>query len=240
MRARSAWVCAFTLAAVFVAGAQPYLWVDSGSVPEPWSGWWWPEYDGGPDSGPYLWQGGGGRYGDDPGPIYDLDTRYFWWQGPRRTRAQALEYEAHRTTDPNHKSWGHCHGVSFAQALEAQPPADNGALSRDDLEGLLSELYCWCAFKDETEHDVGPGDLWSMLQWYLGPSAPDSGAVVVDFCRLLWNGQDVGWNWPVYGYRAEYNLSGPILDYAKGVMTLFYEDHKFNTVNAPDSAKFGF
>ena len=202
MRQRSAWAFAFTLAVVFVAGAQPFAYVDSGSVPEPWSGWWWPAYDGGPDSGPYLWQGGGGQYGDDPGPIYDLDTRYFWWQEPRRTRAQHLEYETHRTTDPNHRSWGHCNGVSFAQALEQQPPADNGALSQDDLEGLLSELYLNCQFKDETEHNVRPSDLWLMLQWFLGPTCPESGALVVDFCRLVdADSQDIGWNWPVCGYK---------------------------------------
>jgi hypothetical protein len=41
-----------------------------------------------------------------------------------------------------------------------------------------------------------------MLQWFLGPTCPESGAVVVDFCRLVdADSQDIGWNWPVCGYK---------------------------------------
>lgn|GEM_PF-2661158 len=67
------------LAVASVVGTQAHArqYYESGQVDEPWSGWWWPMFDyaGG---GPYMWQGGGGVHGNDPGPIYDLDTRYFW------------------------------------------------------------------------------------------------------------------------------------------------------------------
>jgi hypothetical protein len=76
MPARSALVCALALATVFLADVQAYTYADSDSVPEPWSGWWWPRLDG-VDGWHYLWTGGGGIYGDSAGPIYDLDTRYF-------------------------------------------------------------------------------------------------------------------------------------------------------------------
>jgi len=221
-------------------GKLQYPYVDSGSVPEPWSGWWWPWYDGGPSGGPYMWQGG--NLGGDSGPIYDLDTRYFWRPGPSRWLGQEWEYAMHRRTDPNDSWWGHCWGASCAQALEAYPPTDCGALSRDDLEGLLSELYEDCVAADLTSPDnpIKSGTMWWALQQCMYPGVSLMGVMVVDFSTLVVGGDSVVWNWPVYGYRVDYSLSGSNLDLATGVMTLYYEDHEFNTVNAPDSAKYEF
>jgi len=229
------------MAAVFFASAQAYEYHESGSVDEPWSGWWWPKYDGGPSGGPYMWQGG--DLGGDSGPIYDLDTRYFWRPGPSRWIAQEWEYAMHRETDPSNNWWGHCWGASCAQALEPYPPTDCGALSRDDLEGLLSELYEDCAASDLTwpDNPIKSGTMWWALQRCLAPSAPLLGIMVVDFSTLRTaEGEDIVWNWPVYGYEVDYDIDPLHPDFAQGIMTLYYEDHVFNAVNAPEYAQYEF
>jgi hypothetical protein len=68
-------LCALGLAMVFSVSAQAYTLSDRDSVPEPWSGWWWPMYH--PDTldscplCPHLWQGG--LYGEGvSGTQYEL------------------------------------------------------------------------------------------------------------------------------------------------------------------------
>jgi hypothetical protein len=139
MRTRATPISAFMFVVVLVSGAWAY--VEGDSVPEPWSGWWWPWYhDGTPGCRycPHLWQGPG-FVPSSPGPLYDLNTKYFWLSESTRTLAQQWEVSHHHTTQD---SWmGHCKGVSYAQALASDPPTDCGALTQDDLEGLLAERY---------------------------------------------------------------------------------------------------
>jgi hypothetical protein len=70
----------------------------------------------------------------------------------------------HRTTNPKLRWTGHCNGVSCAQALEPDPPTDCGALSQDDLEGLLAEIYLDCAGYRWAGPFAKPSDMWLALR----------------------------------------------------------------------------
>lgn len=222
-------VCLLTSAQALIEAPRPLL--------EPWSGWWWPGYHAGvlgicPNC-PHLWRGG--DFDGPPGPIYDHDTRYFWLPEPDRYQAQAWEYDiahGHRTTDPQYDWIGHCNGASCAQALELDPPTDCGALSQDDLEGLLSEIYMDCGMWAWTAHDAKPSDMWLALRKCLGEESGINRVMVIDFSIT-----EV-WDWPVYGYRIEYFMVNEST--AAGVMTLYYEDHVYGVQHAPDSAWYGF
>ncbi len=177
------------------------------------------------------------------GPIYDRDTRYFWLPEPDRYQAQTWEYDTlngHRTTNPLFDWIGHCNGVSCAQALEPDPPTDCGALSQDDLEGLLSEIYMDCKYWDLTQNNTAPSDMWLALRACLGPTAPTQGVMVIDFDTAVVPNTDIGivWDWPVYGYLIDYQVTGGIL--AQGVMTMYYEDHCYDAQHAHGVATYGF
>jgi hypothetical protein len=78
--------------------------------------------------------------GDYDGPVFNLDTRYFWRAGPRRDSAQVWERAHHRCLGSGSGN-GHCNGLAAASILDPLPPDDCGALSQSDLKGLLTELY---------------------------------------------------------------------------------------------------
>jgi hypothetical protein len=197
--------------------------------PEPWAGYWWPCHDGSDDD-LHLWQGGGGIYGDTMGPIFNHDTRYFWLPESIRQSAQWWEITHHRDTLP--VTTGHCDGVTCASILEPDTlPHDCGALSQDDLEGLLAEIYSDCALYPRTDTNL-PSDIWLVLRGWLGPAALDAKALAVDFDTA-----DV-WYFAVYGYRISGDLINDSLFH--GVMTLYYERHTYGVQNDPDSAWYDF
>ena len=233
-------LCALGLVMVFSASAQAYALADRDSVPEPWSGWWWPMYHvpGVPScpNCPHLWQGPGFDP-NTPGPIYDLDTKYFWRPESIRLRAENWENDSGHVTNPDLGWYGHCGGMSCAQACEDDPPADCGALSREDLEGLLADLYAGVGCPLLTPFvKTDPGSLWRALQTVMRSDTPR--AAVVDFYA------DTGsvvsqerWFWPVYKYVVDYDTFN---GQAVGLMTLFYEDHLKYTDYARDSADYRF
>jgi hypothetical protein len=185
---------------------------------------------------PHLWQGPGFDP-NTPGPIYDLDTKYFWRPESIRLRAENWENDSGHVTNPDLGWYGHCGGMSCAQACEDDPPADCGALSREDLEGLLADLYAGVGCPLLTPFvKTDPGSLWRALQTVMRSDTPR--AAVVDFYA------DTGsvvsqerWFWPVYKYVVDYDTFN---GQAVGLMTLFYEDHLKYTDYARDSADYRF
>ncbi len=247
MRTGLSLLSALALAAALVAGAQAYTYVDSDSVPEPWCGWWWPMYHpAGVDSCaycPHLWQGG--RY---PGPasfssirpIYDCDTRYFWRPASIRDSGQIWENSNHHYTDESLRSCGHCGGMSNAQAMEPAPPADCGALSQDDLEGLLAEMDIAVTknpWFPDTLHT--PGTLWHSLQ---GSFRVTRRALVVNFYSTPGGAEsNIAWYWPVHWYEVLYDTriqGGETI--ADGRMYLHYEDHVYRADRACSTAMYSF
>jgi len=246
MRTASSLVRVLALVSAFAAGAQAYTYTDSDSVPEPWSGWWWPMYHpDGLDSCawcPHLWQGG--RYGGPTGdywarPFYDLDTRYFWRPESIRDSAQIWEYTNDRVSNETLAWFGHCGGASCAQAIEDAPPTDCGALSQDDLEGLLSEHYAGVVEANALAPGphTKPGSLWLSLQQSM--RTPPTRALVVDFYADTGNVESqTAWFWPVFRYEVSYDIFEDTI--AAGVMTLVYEDHAYNADHASDVADYTF
>jgi hypothetical protein len=240
MRTRLSMMCVLWLVMVFSPRAQAYALTDRDSVPEPWSGWWWPMYH---DSSvpscpncPHLWQGPGFNP-NAPGPIYDLDTRYFWRSESTRLRAECWEDTWGHVRNPALDWYGHCGGMSCAQAMEDDPPTDCGALSRDDLEGLLANLYVGAGSDFLTPKvKTDPGNLWRALQTTMRSDSPR--AVVVDFYADTGNVvTQEKWFWPVYKYVVDYDTFG---NQAIGLMTLFYEDHQKYTDHASRVADYQF
>ncbi|MBM3314563.1 hypothetical protein FJY71_01790 [candidate division WOR-3 bacterium] len=94
--------------------------VEEGGVAPPWAGWHWPMYCPELVQCPYcpLHQ----HLFSELGPIYDLDTRYFWKPLPQRNQALEWEYENHRYTEPWAEWTGHCSGISYASIIESGPP----------------------------------------------------------------------------------------------------------------------
>jgi hypothetical protein len=191
-------------------------------APEPWAGWWWPQYCTGDSSCPYcpyhLWAGADtGWY---KGPIHDLDTKYFWRSGNQRTQAQNWEYAHHRTIGSSND--GHCDGLAFVSVVEQEPPGDCGALSRFDLKGLLTELYY-----GDSIHVTNltpfvparPADLWLACRAALHPYdtfVTPPKAFAADFDT------GPGRNWyAVYGYEVTYVVNGGV--WAMGWITLHRE-----------------
>ena len=247
MRTGLSLLSALALAAALVARAQAYTQVDRDSVPEPWCGWWWPMYHpAGVDSCeycPHLWQGG--RY---PGPtslssirpIYDLDTRYFWRPESIRDSGQIWEYVNHHYTDTSLRWCGHCGGMSNAQAMEPAPPADCGALSQDDLEGLLAEMDIAVTQNQWVPDAIHtPGTLWYSLQ---GSFRVADRALVVNFYSNTSSvGADIAWYFPVYWYEVLYDTQiqgGETI--ADGRMYLRYEDHVYRADHACSTAMYSF
>ena len=237
MRTGLSLVSALALVAAFVAGAQAYTYTDSDSVAEPWSGWWWPMYHDTAESCeycPHMWQGPN-TVTDSPGPIYDLDTRYFWRPESIRDSAQRWEDSVHHVTDESLNWFGHCNGVSCAQALEPDPPTDCGALSQDDLEGLLAEIYMDCDAQMLAPGPFAtPGSIWYALRTCF--QTEPRRALLVDFyadstCLTVWY-------WPVYRYEVEYDIANDTV--ATGVMTLHYEDHFYDAEHVSGDATYGF
>jgi hypothetical protein len=219
---------AVLLAASFLSSLHAYTEAPR-KLPEPWAGYWWPAYDGEGYS-LHLWQGG--DFGGPPGPIYDHDTRYFWLPESIRDSAQAWEYYCHRDTLNEWK--GHCDGVTCASILEpATLPSDCGALSQDDLEGLLAEIYSDCALHPRTRGKVKPSDLWIALRRFVDADqdgVPKVLAVDFDTANV--------WYYAVYGYRIDGDLINDTLIY--GVMTLYYERHTYGAQRDSASARYDF
>jgi len=128
MRTRRALVCSLALTTVFFAGAQAYEYTETHFVSEPWSGWWWPAYHDTLDTSwccPHLWQGPNIE-GGEPGPIYDLDTKYFWRSEPRRDSTQA----------------GSTCITGFSEADRAQRPLDTASPETRICSGVtMSETW---------------------------------------------------------------------------------------------------
>ena len=240
---RLALIPALVLAPVFIVSAQVQL-HEEGQVGEPWSGWWWPRYHASGCSYPHLWSGPG-YDPSTPGPMYDFSTKYFWLPAAKRTLAQNWEVQHHHTTDPNLAWGGHCLGVSCAQSAERNPdplPVDNGALSQDDLEGLLGETWMSPGLHllvDNGPDPVLPSDLWNWaLRACLHSQSPIRQSFVMDFCSDLdAYGHDKMWFWPVYGYDIDVTILSGI---AVGQMRLKYEDHVYGVGYAHDEAWYEF
>jgi hypothetical protein len=63
--------------------------------------------------------------------------------------------------------------------------------------------------------------------------------MVIDFStEVNEQGEDIVWDWPVYGYRIECEMIGSMI--AQGQMTLYYEDHIYGEQHAPQVATYGF
>jgi hypothetical protein len=129
MRARLFSVLA--LAAVIVGSAQAEMEGPCG-VDEPWAGWWWPIYCTATGAcstclhSGHLWMGPPVTEGG-AGPIYKLDTKYFWRHVPLRYQAQEWEKAHHRRTPPGGSPGDcHCNGLACASILEPEPPDDCG------------------------------------------------------------------------------------------------------------------
>jgi hypothetical protein len=219
MRTRFSLYCAIALVAAIHGLGQAE--VESGSSPEPWAGYWWPQYCTSDSSCPHcpwhLWSGSLDS-GDYDGPIFDLDTKYFWWPLPKRDSARDWEYAHHRTTGSTHD--GHCCGLASASVLEGLPPSDCGALSQFDLKGLLTELYYSSAGEDLTPYKPAlPSDIWLACQYALKPAgARPPHAYIADF-----DTSHTECNWyAVYGYHVLYVVSGNGM--AQGWLTLHIEE----------------
>ncbi len=228
MRSRAA-SCVVLLTASLLTSVQAYTEAPD-KQPEPWAGYWWPGYDGCGDI--HMWKGG--SYGSPPGPIYDHDTRYFWLPESIRDSAQAWEYDTlhgHRTVHDTLDWIGHCNGITCASLIEPDPPTDCGALSQDDLEGLLAEMYMDCAAQDLIDTNL-PSNIWLTLRACMGPDVQCNLSLAVDFDTA-----DV-WYYAVYGYRIDGDLIGGTL--FRGEMTLYYEDHTYGVLHDSASASYRF
>jgi len=180
-----------------------------------------------------MWKGG--SYGSPPGPIYNHDTRYFWLPESIRDSAQAWEYDTlngHRSVNPDDDWIGHCNGITCASLLEPDPPSDCGALSQDDLEGLLAEMYYDCYGTRITDSFVKPSDLWLTLREYMGEDVHRSRSLAVDFDTVH------VWFFAVYGYRIDGDLIDDTL--FRGWMELYYEEHTYDAQHDPGSARYRF
>lgn len=192
--------------------------------PEPWAGWWWPQYCTAecPYCPHHLWKGPPVTE-DGAGPIYKLDTKYFWRDVSRRYLAQQWEMANHRTT--GHTGDGHCNGLACASILEPIPPDDGGHLSQSDLKGLLTELYYATQGGALTDRYPYPSDLWLACRASLHPLEPDTPKpFILDFYCDPSSGPGnpdiVDW-YAVYGYRVSYVVHEE--DVVSGTLTLYYE-----------------
>ncbi len=190
----------------------------------------------------HLWEGPNFQ-GGEPGPIYDLDTKYFWRPGSARTDAQFWEKDSHRVTNPNLQWAGHCAGVSCAQAMELDPPVDCGALTRDDLEGLLGETWMDAdalQFGDGSS-PIKPSSMWVALRACLGLGQYHRPFVVDFYTDGPGSYQNIEWNYPVFAYEMEYDVNETVFPAIATVdLTLHYEDHVYEAGYAPGNAAYQF
>jgi hypothetical protein len=175
---------------------------------------------------------------NSPGPIYDLDTKYFWRPESIRLRAENWENDSGHVTNPALYWLGHCGGMSNAQSMETDPPTDCGALSREDLEGLLAALDVRTKdYPQDPGPHITPGTLWWDLQKSMRD--PPTQALVVDFYADTGNTEtQKTWWWPVYKYEVDIDTQRG--NQVFGVMKLTYEDHAKYADHAKDSASYGF
>jgi hypothetical protein len=157
--------------------------------PTPWSGWWWPAFDG---LGPTLFAPNGpldkyDRYvtaatGEDP--------------GTRAWERQAIYY-------PGTPWAGHCNGFAAAALLEPEPTEPVSALgitfSVADLEGLLVDYHfgdaaAW-SFGDQGILDP-PDFQRKLLEWV--------GVTNKGFVLTFDMGDGEVWSYPVYRFESEW------------------------------------
>jgi hypothetical protein len=128
--------------------------------------------------------------------------------------------------------------------MEPEPPTDCGALSQEDLEGLLGETWMDCeadAFGDGSI-PIKPSDMWFALRYCLGDSGAEHRPFVTDFyADGPGSTEDIEWNYPVHAYDIQFDVNEQISPcFAWGIMTLDYEDHVYGVHYAPRQAWYWF
>jgi hypothetical protein len=171
----------------------------------PWSGYWWP-----------LWEG---RL---LGPLGKYD---------QYTGRRAADYErSHNPPGRGEKWWGYCHAWSAACVMEKEPNRPrtitaNGrqiTLTVGDMKGLLTAAHSQDASNMDGRRNDGPGidpdmapDLvWRVVDRYIKKQGIP---VVMDIDP----GRQV-WNHPCYAYRIESTSMGG--DSYRAYMTLWFAD----------------
>lgn len=182
-------------------GAAGYNYSYGSSEQWPWSGSWWPMYEGG--DGPHLYDAGG------PLELYDW---YVWTTRGYNPDSAGWERENHQTDDPALSWAGSCHAVAAASMLVQDPPAGgiqaNGTyFSQDALEGLVTSLYFNPEFQmlpggtrsttddvNSAEYqDMNPAWMDYLLQYYL---SDNNYPFIMDTAA----GAQV-WNFPAFAYE---------------------------------------
>jgi len=200
--------CLALLAVPLAASAQQPLVEEANARTTPWSGYWWP-----------LWEG---RL---LGPLDKHD---------KFANKQAADFEKKRNP-PNTgqaKWWGYCHAWSAACVVEKEPteprtiPLPGGrqlTLSVGDMKGLLTASHSSDAanfhgkrnYSDKIDEvNMTPDLVWQLVDRYIKKQGVP---VIMDIDP----GNQV-WNYPCYGYRIEStNIGG---DNFRAYMTLWFAD----------------
>ena len=157
----------------------------------PWSGYWWPHYEGA-----IL------------GPLskYDITTG---------KQSKVWEQKHHPSGSQVPKWFGYCHAWAAASVMEQQPrksrkvkgPVGSALLKVSDQKGWLAVSHAKDVansygdrFGDnrgsEDRHDLAPDQLWRLLKLYVKQQGIP---LILDV-----EAGDQVWNYPIYAYRINY------------------------------------
>jgi hypothetical protein len=217
----------------------------------PWSGHWWPTYNGDNNSNLY----------DPNGPLAKYD-QYVKATTGRDSNAAAWEKQNHFTNQKQFDWAGHCHAWAAASILTKPVPAEgitkNGVhFTQDDLEGMIAAVYYNPTHqmlpggqRSETNDpnaaefkDMNPAWMHYLLQYYMGqhqtPFIMDTAA-----------GAAV-WNFPAFAYQMQQSDNGDgsvnfrtrvwFSDAAMGEQSTrpFYKDYTYTLWNTGDGRMTG-
>jgi hypothetical protein len=161
----------------------------------PWSGYWWPQIQGGLVTG--------NDYRGHPAPLEKYDYAVTGsYDGPATTFGWENHY------DPQALSWaGLCFCWAAASVLEPEPVHNsvyNGTVFRvGDKKGLLTAAYLGTLYNAYPIE--GPADFHRLLEDFI---AAQKTPIIMD---LGFDGQS--WNYPIFKYESNYVQEGNVRHY---------------------------
>jgi hypothetical protein len=196
------------LPAYAVVPDQPPL-ASGDADPTPWSGWWWPAFDG---VGPTLFAPGG-----------PLDKYDQYVQATGAGDPSTRDWERQHLYFPGTPWAGHCNGFAAAALLEPEPTAPVTVLGITfavaDLKGLLVDYH----FGDAAEwsygqdSDLDPADLQRMLLTWMGQKGHG-------FVLTYDLGGGEVWSYPVYRFDSQWRADPAVVGLWHVTTTLWMAD----------------
>jgi hypothetical protein len=172
--------------------------VEATAARAPWSGWWWP-----------TWEGLGPTLAGVNGPLDKYD-RYVGFALGEPTRAR--EWERQANYFPGNRWAGHCNGFAAAALLEEEPTeprtVSGVSFTVADLKGLLSYYHFAdaAAWSYGENGSVNPADFHRTLLNWLG--GPERQGFVLTFDM----GGGETWSYPAYRFTSSWKMD-PVVPY---------------------------